>query len=123
MIRKTIKFRNFDGEVKTTDAYFNLTEVEMLRLDAEFPGGLEVYVNSLDEHTSASDILRLFERLVATSYGVKSSDGNSFVKTDEVTNEFLQSAAYPALVVYLLQNPTEAAAFFNGMITETSSVE
>ena len=40
MLKKTIKFNGFDGKPTEETWYFNLTEVEVTRLDAEFEPGL-----------------------------------------------------------------------------------
>lgn len=119
MLKKTIKFNGFDGKPAEEVWYFNLTEVEVTRLDAEFEPGLGEYVKNFDENTSAEELLQLFERLIQMSVGTKSPDGSRFVKNQEVVDDFLASAAYPALFAQLATSPDMAEEFFNGVLTKT----
>ena len=119
MLKKTIKFNGFDGKPAEEIWYFNLTEVEVTRLDAEFEPGLGEYVKNFDENTPASDMLNLFERLIQMSVGTKSPDGSRFIKNQEVVDDFLASAAYSALFAQLAVSPDTASDFFNGVLTKT----
>jgi len=119
VLKKTIKFNGFDGKPAEETWYFNLTEVEVTRLDAEFEPGLGEYVKNFDENTAAEEMLKLFERLIQMSVGTKSPDGTRFVKNQEVVDDFLASAAYSALFAQLATNPDTASEFFNGVLTKT----
>lgn len=119
MLKKTIPFNGFDGKPTEETWYFNLTEVEVTRLDAEFEPGLGEYVKNFDENTSAEEMLGLFERLIQMSVGTKSPDGTRFVKNQEVVDDFLASAAYSALFAQLATSPDMAVDFFNGVLTKT----
>ena len=119
MLKKTIRFNGFDGKETTEVWYFNLTEAEVTRLDAEFDPGLADYIQNFDENTTAQEMLALFERLIQMSVGSKSPDGSRFVKNDEILDDFLASAAYSALFAELATSPDTAADFFNGVLTRT----
>jgi hypothetical protein len=119
VLKKTIKFNGFDGKPNEETWYFNLTEVEVTRLDAEFEPGLGEYVENFDENTTSEEMLKLFERLIQMSVGTKSPDGSRFVKNQEVVDDFLASAAYSALFAQLATSPDTAAEFFNGVLTKT----
>jgi hypothetical protein len=120
MLKKTIKYVDFDGKDREDTLYFNLTEPEVVRLDVQFPGGLEEYVNNLDEEVNPQDILNLFEEVIRESYGEKSDDGRYFIKDPEKVDLFYQSAAYSALFMDLVQDVDKAAGFFNGLISKTT---
>ena len=120
MIKKAIKFRDFNGEEQTEVWYFNLTEAEATRLEANFPGGLSNFIESMEDNAEPEDILALFEMLIQKSVGVRSPDGSRFVKNDETLDDFLSSAAYSALFVELATDADKAAAFFNGVMSVTS---
>ena len=121
MLKKTIKFNSFEGEPGEEVWYFNLTEAEVTRLDAEFSPGLAEYVQSFDENTSGEELLELFERLIQMSVGEKKETqrGTRFVKNKEIVDDFLASAAYSALFAELATDPDVAADFFNGVLTKT----
>jgi hypothetical protein len=120
MLKKDIKYVDFDGEEREETLYFNLTEPEVVRLDVQFEGGLEAYVNNLDEETNPQDILSLFEKVLRASYGEKSEDGRYFVKEKAAVDLFYQSAAYSALFVELVQDADIAASFFNALLSKTT---
>lgn len=119
MLKKEITFNGYDGKEATEIWYFNLTEAEVTRLDAEFYPGLAEYIEALDDTTSVQEMLELFERLIQMSVGKKSADGTRFIKNDEILQDFLASAAYSALFAQLATSPDEAADFFNGVLTKT----
>jgi hypothetical protein len=119
VLKKTIKFNGFDGKPSEETWYFNLTEVEVTRLDAEFEPGLGEYVQNFDENTTAAEMLRLFERLIQMSVGTKSQDGTRFVKNQAVVDDFLASAAYSSLFSELAVDSDRAAEFFNGVLAKT----
>ena len=120
MLKKQIKYIDFDGNEQEEALYFNLTEPEVVRLDVEFPGGLEEYINQLDEKVNPKDILSLFEKVLRAAYGEKSEDGRYFVKEPKAVDLFYQSAAYSALFVELVQDADKAAMFFNGLLSKTT---
>ena len=120
MLKKVIKYIDFDGKKREDTLYFNLTEPEVVRLDVEFPGGLEEYINNLDEKANPKDILTLFEQVIRAAYGEKSDDGRYFVKDDETVDLFYQSAAYSALFVELIKDADVAAGFFNALLSKTT---
>ncbi len=120
MLKKTVKYVNFDGKEEEEAFYFNLTEPEVVRLDVKFKGGLETFISNLDPESRPEDVLDLFERLIKASYGEKSEDGRHFRKSPETADLFYQSAAYAALFVELIQDADKAAAFFNGLLSSTT---
>ena len=122
MLKKTVKFINFNKEEDEETLYFNLTEAEVVRLDVQFEGGLIVFIENLDEKSRPEDILNLFEKVITASYGEKSEDGKHFLKSDKTADLFYQSAAYSALFVSLLQNTESATSFFNGLLSQTAPI-
>ena len=50
------------------------------------------------------------------AYGQKSADGRRFVKSEELTQEFLQTEAYSELFIKLLTDENAASDFINGII-------
>jgi hypothetical protein len=122
MLKKTIKYIDFDENEQEETLYFNLTEPEVVRLDVSFEGGLEVYLGTLDENVNPQDILSLFEKVLRVSYGEKTKDGRSFVKDPEAVELFYHSAAYSALFVELIKDADKAATFFNALLSSTTVV-
>lgn len=119
MLKKAIRYVDFNGNEAEEVLYFNLTESEIVRLDSAFPGGLEEYISKLNAETDPVSILNLFEKVIKSAYGEKSPDGRHFLKNQEAAELFYQSAAYSALFMELVQNAEEAAVFFTEMLSET----
>jgi hypothetical protein len=120
MIKKEIHFTDFDGNNQVEEAYFNLTEPEIVRLDAKFVGGLDAFTKNIDPVNRPEEVVDLFEDVLSSSYGVKSEDGRRFVKDPVVVGQFLDSAAYSALFMELLGDAEAAAAFMEGVLTITA---
>lgn len=120
MLMKTVEYMDFDGNPRKEKLYFNLSEAEIVRLDAEFEGGLENHVEKIVEEENPSDILQLFERVLRLSYGEKSEDGRHFMKNQEMQDMFVQSAIYNSLFMSLVTDVDEATAFINALLTRTT---
>ena len=114
MLKKTIKYVNFDGVEETVDAYFNLSKTECVDLNLEYEsdGGLIGHLKKLIVDKKDGEILQkpavdFVKLLIDKSYGVRPKDEPSlFIKEDEngkpLIRRFKQSAAYDAYVYSLL---------------------
>ncbi len=120
MLKKEIKFIDFNGKEQSQTLYFNLTEPEIVRLDVQFEGGLVEYIEMLDDKAKPEDILSLFEKILKASFGEKSDDGLYFIKDPAKVDKFYQSAAYSAIFVELVQDVDKATTFFNSLLSRTS---
>lgn len=116
MLKRSIKYVDFNGNEQEDVLYFNLTEAEVVKLDLSIPGGLSGFADNMDARRDPQELVTLFERLLLGSYGEKSADGKYFDKSPEVTSKFKSSAAYSALFVQLLQSESYAADFFNQLV-------
>lgn len=110
MYVKKITYTDFDGNKNTEDFYFNLTETELTRLNASYPGGLSYHINKIIRTGDNLKIMPLFEDIILSAYGEKSSDGKRFIKSDILKEEFKQTMAYDTLMVELLKDETGSAA-------------
>ena len=117
MLKKTVVYDDFDGNKSEGDYYFNLSQVEIVRLELSLDGGLEAYINSMTQgpEIDGRKILSLFEQLIQMSFGVKTEDGKRFEKSPELTNNFINSGAYSALCMSLLKDQESAQEFFSSL--------
>lgn len=120
MLKKSVTYTDFDGKKRTETLYFNLTEPELVRLDVMYEGGLEKFIKNFDPEKRPDEVLELFERIIRASYGEKSEDARFFLKDPKAVELFMQSAAYGALFMELIQDADNAAAFVNGLISQTA---
>lgn len=108
MLHKKVTYTNYNGEVVNEDVYFNLTSMELVKMEAKYEKPI---VDKIKEVTEANDykgIIALFEDLLLTAYGVKSEDGRRFIKDKQATKEFEDSIAYAEIFEQVILNPDAA---------------
>lgn len=123
MIKKTITFTDYDGNKHTEDFYFNLNKAEITKLQASVPGGWSEFLQRTVNKLDVPVLMKVFDDLIRDSYGVKSDDGRRFIKSKELTDEFMQTEAYSELYSELLTDSEKAAEFFNGIMPKLSPEE
>lgn len=123
MLKKTIKYTDYDGNEREEDFYFNLNKAEVTEMELSKQGGLSEYIKRIVAAQDAPSLIELFKELICKSYGEKSLDGKRFVKSKELTEEFTQTEAYAELFVELASNAEEAAKFVNGIMPKNMNVK
>lgn len=108
MLHKKVTYTNYNGEVVNEDVYFNLTSVELVRLEAKYGQSIPDKIKEVTETNDYKGIISLFEDLLLTAYGVKSEDGRRFVKDKQATKEFEDSIAYAEIFEQIILNPDAA---------------
>ena len=116
MLKKTIKYEDYNGVERNEDFYFNLSEAEIMEMELSVTGGLTEMINKIVTTQDAPSIIKLFKDLVLKAYGEKSADGKRFIKSDELRTAFSQTEAYSILFMELATNADAAAAFVNGIV-------
>lgn len=117
MFKDTIAYTDFDGNERKETFYFNLTKAELIFMENSTTEGLFTeYLKRIVELQDNVKIMEEFGKLVRKSYGVKSNDGKRFIKSDELTDEFMQSEAYSEFIVKILSDADYAASFVNGIM-------
>lgn len=121
MIKRVIKYTNYNGEEKSKEYHFHLNKAEIAELEVSEQGGLVATIERIVEEQDNAKILEMFKNIILKSYGVKSSDGDRFIKTPEQTLAFSQTEAYSELFMELASNAEAAAAFINGILPKMPS--
>ena len=124
MLKKSIKYVDYNGETQTDECYFNLSKSELMEIQVSEKGGFENYLTALIEEKDQKKIYNLFKEIVLMSYGQKSSDGRTFIKKKMVDgqmirlrDEFEQTEAFSELMMELLTGgDTAIADFINKLI-------
>lgn len=121
MLKKTIKYTDFNGQEQEDDFYFNLTKAEIAEMELgahtkENPGGLGDHLKRIAESQNGSDIIEAFTDLIRKAYGRKSEDGKRFIKTDEQFEEFRQTEAYSEFFMELVTDAKAASDFVNAIV-------
>lgn len=116
MLSKTIKFEDWNGVEREEDFYFNLSEAELMELEMSTAGGFTKMMQTIIRKKDAPQLMATFKNLILKSYGEKSEDGRRFVKSPELSEEFMQTPAYDILFMELCTNAEAASAFVNGIV-------
>jgi hypothetical protein len=116
MLKKTIKYTDYNGTKREEDFYFNLSKAEILEMEMTTSGGLAEMIKGIVAAQDIPAIIKIFKDLVLKAYGIKSPDGKQFVKSQEIRDAFASTEAYSNLFMELATDANAAADFVNGII-------
>lgn len=118
MLKKTIKYTDYNGTERTEDFYFNFTKAEILELEMSEAGGLAAKIQKIIESKDNRELMKHFKYIIHKAYGEKSDDGRRFIKSEEISTAFEQTEAYEELFLELFSDAEKAAEFVNGIIPQ-----
>lgn len=116
MLKREIKYEDFNGEQASDIFYFNISKPEVLELQVEYEGGLSKFLESIIETKDSKELIKKFKEIVLLAYGQKTEDGKRFIKSDKLREEFSQTAAYQSLFMELASNEGAAVLFIQGVL-------
>jgi len=123
MLKRTISYTDYDGNERTEDLYFNLTQSEITEMELSTTGGFVKMVETITAAKNGAMIIRVFKDIIFKAYGEKSPDGRRFVKSFELSEAFSQTEAYNILFMELATDPDKAAEFFKAIVPQESADE
>lgn len=116
MLKRTIKYEDYNGEQREENFFFSLNKAELLRMNMSKRGGMATYLQNLADEKDPEKLTKIFEEIILTAYGVKSDDGTRFVKSPEVVADFKNSAAYSELFYELATDTDKFIDFVIGIV-------
>lgn len=116
MLKKTIKYTDYNGVERTEDFWFNLSKAEIMEMELSTIGGLAESIQKIVKEQDAPAIIKIFKDLILKAYGEKSPDGKRFIKSYDLSLAFSQSEAYSNLFMELATDADAAAKFVNGIV-------
>lgn len=116
MLKKPITYTNFNGEEVTRNFYFNLTKAEIAIRELSSDGTFTESMQAIKSSTKGSVVMPEFVKILKWTYGVKSADGEQFIKNDAVWVQFEQSEAYSVLIMELITDATGASKFISAVL-------
>ena len=116
MIKKTIKYTDFDGNEREEDFYFHFTDAELAEMELSVNGGLKQRLETIIKTKNEPELIKQFKEIILRSYGEKSPDGRQFVKSEELSKAFSYTPAYSNLFMELATDADAASVFVNGII-------
>ena len=118
MLKKMIPYKDFDGNLRKENFYFNLTEAELLEMELGVTGGMRELLQTIIEKQDIPKLMGAFKEIILKAYGEKSPDGRVFNKSPELSKAFEHTNAYSVLYMSLLKDANTAAEFINGIMPE-----
>ena len=119
MLKKSIKYTDYNGNERKEDFFFNLSKAEALEMEMSIVGGMEQKLNKIVAEQDGKQIIETFKEIILKAYGEKSPDGKRFIKSKESAEAFSQTEAYVELFMELSTNAEAATAFVNGVLSQT----
>lgn len=119
MLKKTVVYEDFDGNVRTEDLYFFISKTELTEMELSTPGGFANKLQRISTDADGAEIMKTFKEIILMAYGEKSADGRAFIKKRNgvrLADEFEQTQAFDTLYTELLLDPEKASAFINGIM-------
>lgn len=114
MIKKTIKYIDFNDREVVKDYYFHLTKVDMVEISLD--GKFEEMIRRAAATGDKLTIFKEFKRLISMSVGMRSEDGSDFIRTAEFTKAFVSSPAFDELIMELFTSDDQGTAFIRGLM-------
>lgn len=116
MLKKTIKYNDYNGVERNEDFYFNLSQAELMEMEMSTTGGLTEMIERIVKTQDAPAIIKIFKELVLKAYGEKSADGKRFIKSEDLSVAFSQTEAYSILFMELATDAEAASEFIKGIV-------
>lgn len=132
MIEKVITYTDYDGNEQTETAWFHLSKTKRLDLQVTDGRWSQESMRSLFDRFTAElkeeapdrrvfkEMLDMVKAIIRESYGVRSEDGKGFKQSDELSEAFVDSAAFPELYTELALNPEAQMEFVQGIVGATT---
>ena len=121
MLKKNIKYVDYDGNARAEDFYFNLNKAEIVELELGTTGGLTKTLEKIVQEKDNKRIVEYFKVIILKAYGEKSADGRRFIKSQELRDSFEQTEAYAELFMELSSNAKAAADFISGIVPKEAA--
>lgn len=123
MYKKTVEYVDFNGVKRVEDLYFNFSTTQFTLFMSKYHAvdDPEKFVQRMLKENNTSKMILFFSDFIANAYGKKSEDGQRFVKSRQISEDFKNSAAFEALFSEFLQNPKLAQELANGSVSGISA--
>lgn len=116
MLKKQIKYVDYDGRERNETFYFNLNKAELTDMELTTVGGMQRLIDLIIDKQNMPEIIKTFKKIILMSYGEKSADGRRFIKSEELSTAFSQTEAFSELYMELISNGQAAADFLNAIV-------
>lgn len=123
MLKKLIKYTDYNGVEREEPFYFNLTKAEIMKMELSTDGGFAEFIAKVVQTKDNKELVNLFERFILAAYGEKSDDGKRFMKSEAISANFASTEAYSNLFMELLTDAQAATDFINGLAPNDTPID
>lgn len=116
MLKKLIKYTDYDGRERSENFYFYMSKAELMEMELGTVGGMQNLIQLIIDKQDIPKIMEAFKTIILKAYGEKSPDGRRFIKSKELSEAFSQTEAYSNLYMELITDANAASAFINGIV-------
>lgn len=116
MLKKTVNYKDYDGNPATMVCYFHLNKFEWLELETYTKGGLIQNLEYAVEANNAKKTIDLLKKIVLRAYGEKDPETGVFGKDDDRAIRFSKTDAFSELFYELAYDEEKSKEFFLGLI-------
>jgi hypothetical protein len=126
LLKKTITYTNpFTEKEVTEEHYFHISKADLVEMEMEEHGskyikdgeeltGMQAKLQKIIDSEDGKAIMTEFKDIIRRSYGKK--DGDRFLKSKDIWEEFASTEAYSQLLWELCTNAEAAGDFMNGIV-------
>lgn len=121
MLKRTIgPYKDFDGEMRDSTWYFDISQPELIELEVEHDAGFEGMIQKIIDTKDRKALVKIFKSIVLMGVGDQVTDNGvlRFKKTDEIRQRFADTMAYNVLFMELATDDEKAAEFMSGVLPE-----
>lgn len=115
MFGHPITYEDFNGNTVTKEFYFHLNKADMLGMIGE----ADAMRALIEQATAAKDpkrVIDMYKKLLRAAAGIRSEDGQRFIKTEEAQSHLFDTPALDTLIFDLMTDPAFSVDFVNKLI-------
>ena len=116
MLKKTIKFKDYNDVEREADYFFDLNETDLVELQIDTIGGFHEKIDRVTKMNDEREIYYLFKKIIKKAYGEKADDGIHFDKSEAAWERFITSPAYNTLMLEFMNDPQKIVSFIEGLM-------
>lgn len=130
MLKKEITYENPFTEMKVTETFwFHISKAELVRMEVEEHketfiapdgteySGMQAKLQRIVHAEDGKAMMPVFEDIIRRSFGRR--DGDRFIRTDEIWEDFKSSGAFDELLFQLCTDAEASAEFVRGAMPGT----
>lgn len=118
MLKKLIKYVDYNGTEREEEFCFNLNETELAEMEVSVSGGVQQMIEKIKQTQDGQKIIDTIKGFIMRAYGERSPDGRQFIKSEELSRTFIQTEAYNVLFLELMTVEGAASTFVNACVPD-----